>query len=115
MTSRGSPRSSICAGGHGSLLAAILQAQPSVQGILLDIPAGAPVGTLSMQMQNAWLAFARTGSPRMAQLPDWEPHTIPHRCTMLPGATSAAVDAPYEPERRFWASRAADSALRQAP
>ena len=30
------------------------------------VPAGSPVGELPTQMQDAWIAFARTGSPRTA-------------------------------------------------
>jgi para-nitrobenzyl esterase len=73
--------------------------------------AGSLVGTLPSQMQDAWIAFARTGSPQTAQLPDWEPYTVPRRCTMLLDATSGSRDAPYEAERRFWELHAPASAL----
>ena len=39
------------------------------------VPAGSPVGALPELMQDAWVAFARTGSPRTRDLPDWEPYT----------------------------------------
>jgi para-nitrobenzyl esterase len=78
------------------------------------VPAGAPVGGLSARMQDAWIAFARTGSPKTAALPGWEPYTASRRCTMLLGATSGPVDAPYEAERRFWADRAVGGKGRQA-
>jgi hypothetical protein len=56
-------------------------------------------------MQDAWVAFARTGNPRTAALPDWEPFTATRRTTMLLDTTSCrAVNAPYETERRFWAN-----------
>jgi len=76
-------------------------------------PAGLPVGTLSSRMQDAWIAFARSGSPRTPELQGWEPYTVPRRCTMLLGTTIGPVDAPYEAERRFWATHAAPSAPRQ--
>ena len=76
------------------------------------VPAGSPIGTLAAQMQDAWIAFARSGSPQTPQLQGWEPYTVPRRCTMLFGATSGPVDAPYEAERRFWATHAAASAPR---
>lgn len=79
------------------------------------VPAGAAVGDLSAQMQDAWLAFARTGSPQTAALPGWEPYTVPRRSTMLLGMMSGPVDAPNEAERRFWADRAVGSAERQTP
>lgn len=78
------------------------------------VPAGAAVGDLSAQMQDAWLAFARTGSPQTAALPGWEPYTAARRSTMLLGMTSGPVDAPYEAERRFWADQAVGGKGRQA-
>jgi para-nitrobenzyl esterase len=66
------------------------------------VPPSAEVERLSRQMQDAWVAFARTGSPRTAALPDWEPYAAARRSTMLLGTSCRAVDAPYEPERRFW-------------
>ena len=79
------------------------------------IPADAPVGTLPAQMQDAWLAFARTGSPQTPQLRDWEPYTAPRRRTMLLGATCGPVDAPHDDERRFWATRTGTSAPQATP
>ncbi len=74
------------------------------------VPAEAKVGILTAQMQDAWIVFARTGSPQTPELPGWEPYTVPRRCTMLLGMPSGPVDAPYEAERDFWAARAAASA-----
>ena len=70
------------------------------------MPAGSPVGRLSEQMQDAWIAFARTGSPRTPELSGWEPYTPDRRSTMLLGTTTGPVDAPYEAERRLWADPA---------
>ena len=78
------------------------------------VPAGSPVGRLSEQMQDAWIAFARTGSPRTSELSGWEPYTPERRSTMLLGTTCGPVDAPYEAERRFWADRTPVSAARPA-
>jgi para-nitrobenzyl esterase len=69
------------------------------------VPDGSPVGTLPTRMQDAWIAFARRGTPQTTDIPAWEPYTASRRATMLLGDTSALVDAPYETERRFWASR----------
>ena len=63
----------------------------------------AEVERLSEQMQDAWIAFARTGSPRTTHLPDWVPYTAARRSTMLLDTSCRAVDAPFETERRFWA------------
>ncbi len=57
---------------------------------------------LSERMQGAWLAFARTGSPRSESLPEWQPYAPPRRATMLLGEHPQLVDAPQEPERAFW-------------
>jgi para-nitrobenzyl esterase len=69
------------------------------------VPAGTPVGALPELMQDAWVAFARTGSPRTRDLPGWEPYTAARRTTMLLGTTTGSVDAPNEAERRFWDAR----------
>ncbi len=58
---------------------------------------------LSERMQDAWLAFARSGSPRTESLPAWEPYAPPRRATMLLGELCEQVDAPRETERAFWA------------
>jgi para-nitrobenzyl esterase len=58
------------------------------------VTAGSPVGALPAQIQDAWIAFARTGSPQTADFPDWEPYAVPRRRTMLLGATSGPEDAP---------------------
>ncbi len=50
---------------------------------------------LSRQLSGAWAAFARSGDPRHAGLPDWQPYTLERRTTMvLDGAESRAVDDP---------------------
>lgn len=69
------------------------------------VPAGSSVGTLPGQMQDAWVAFARTGSPRTRDLPGWEPYTAARRTTMLLGPTTGSMDAPNEAERCFWDAR----------
>jgi para-nitrobenzyl esterase len=74
---------------------------PDARGFVTPSP---KVEQLSHQMQDAWVAFARTGSPRTHDLPDWEPYTPERRSTMLLDTSCRAVDAPYEAERRFWAS-----------
>jgi para-nitrobenzyl esterase len=88
--------------GHGVEL-------PFVFGVSNDIPDARgfvtpsdEVDRLSQQMQDAWVAFARTGSPRTGALRDWEPYTAARRSTMLLDRECRTVDAPYEVERRFW-------------
>jgi para-nitrobenzyl esterase len=69
------------------------------------VPAGSPVGELPTQMQDAWIAFARTGNPQTNALADWAPYTASRRTTMLLGPSCGPVDAPFEAERRLWDAR----------
>lgn len=77
---------------------------PFVFGTLVDPRLAMFAGTgpepeaLSTRMQDAWLAFARHGSPGA----DWPAYDAARRATMLFGAESGVADAPYEPERAFW-------------
>jgi len=67
------------------------------------VPSSPEVEQLSHRIQDAWIAFARTGSPRTTHLLDWDPYTAQRRSTMLLGTSCHSVDAPYESERRYWA------------
>jgi para-nitrobenzyl esterase len=69
------------------------------------VPAGSPVGELPTQIQDAWIAFARTGSPQTAALAGWQPYTAGRRSTMLLGPSCGPVEAPFEAERRLWDAR----------
>jgi para-nitrobenzyl esterase len=62
--------------------------------------AGAAVDKLAAQMQDAWIAFARTGSPGTPGLA-W-PAYGKERKTMVLGETSRIEEAPYEAERSAW-------------
>jgi len=57
---------------------------------------------LSEWVQDAWLAFARTGTPASAGLEDWPAYDRARRSTMLLGRECGAEEAPLEQERRFW-------------
>ena len=77
----------------------------------LDLPgmetfvgAGDAVGLLSRRMQDAWLAFARTGDPATGDLDPW-PQYGRERTTMVLDATCGLEDAPLDAERAFWDSR----------
>ena len=52
-------------------------------------------------MQDAWLAFARTGEPSCESLGEW-PLYGNSRKTMILGKDSHVETAPYEEERRIW-------------
>jgi para-nitrobenzyl esterase len=57
---------------------------------------------LAAQMQDAWLAFARSGDPSCESLGAWPAYTQARRSTMIFDATSAVEQAPFEEERRAW-------------
>jgi para-nitrobenzyl esterase len=65
---------------------------------------GGAVQRLSAQMMDAWIAFARTGTPATAALPAWPAYTADHRATMVFDTSVSVVDAPLEAERAVWAS-----------
>jgi para-nitrobenzyl esterase len=81
---------------------------PFVFGTLATSELGAIAGrtpaaqALSERMQDAWLAFARTGRPRAAGLPEWPAYAPPRRATMVFADPPKVVDAPQEPERAVW-------------
>ena len=79
------------------------------------VPAVSPVGSLSERMQDAWIAFARTGSPQTPDLPAWARYAAPGRTTMLLGPACGSVDAPNDAERQFWATRAGAGAALVTP
>ncbi|HEY8155807.1 MAG TPA: carboxylesterase/lipase family protein [Myxococcota bacterium] len=70
-----------------------------VQRFVGDHPAAAGV---SLRMQDAWLAFARTGVPASPDLGDWPRYDAARRATMLFGEECRVEDAPFEAERAFW-------------
>lgn len=63
---------------------------------------GAAAEKLATQIQDAWLAFARSGDPSCASIGDWSPYTEARRATMIFGETTRLEDAPYDAERRAW-------------
>ena len=72
-----------------------------VPAVQMFTGAGTEVETLSTQMQQAWLSFARSGDPAQGGLewPRWDPAG---RSTMVFGHRSAAVDGPRNEELAIW-------------
>ncbi|HEY0682619.1 MAG TPA: carboxylesterase/lipase family protein [Steroidobacter sp.] len=56
------------------------------------------------QMSEAFLAFARTGKPTHAGIPEWRPYELPARATMVFDASSQLVDDPRGEERKLFAA-----------
>jgi len=59
---------------------------------------------LARKMSAAWVAFARTGNPNHASLPQWEPWNPTRWPTMVFGREVRAVDDPWGEERRAMAA-----------
>lgn len=62
---------------------------------------GPDAEALSRKMQDAWLAFARTGDPGCKSIGKW-PLYGKRRLTMILGKDCHMEEAPYEEERRAW-------------
>jgi para-nitrobenzyl esterase len=58
---------------------------------------------VSATMQQALLAFARSGDPNYSGLPRWQPYSMARRQTMVFDATSRLEDDPRGAERRLFA------------
>lgn len=55
------------------------------------------------QMSDAFIAFARTGNPNHAGLPQWRPYELANRATMVFDAQSELVNDPRAEERKLFA------------
>lgn len=63
-----------------------------------------PPAKLRDAMQDAWIAFARTGDPNQKGLPTWPRYDREHRATMTFNETCTVVDDPGRDDRLFWES-----------
>jgi para-nitrobenzyl esterase len=77
-----------------------LRSDPGSAALIGNLVAAEP---LSHMMQDALLAFARTGDPSTSSLA-WPAYAPPRRLTMIFERRSMARDAPREAERQFWDS-----------
>jgi para-nitrobenzyl esterase len=57
---------------------------------------------LGMQVQDAWLAFAKTGDPSHTSAGEWPPYEPQRRHTKLLDHPCQTVSAPFEHERLVW-------------
>src|SRR6204780_3265210 len=63
---------------------------------------GPAADALATQMQDAWLAFARTGDPSCESAGKWKPYDEASRATMVFGANPKLEETPRDEERRAW-------------
>jgi para-nitrobenzyl esterase len=74
-------------------------------GVELFTGGGSDALALSAKMQDAWLAFARTGNPSTPELGEWPRYDGARRSTMVLGPDARVEDAPMDEERAFWDGR----------
>ncbi|PYO30187.1 MAG: hypothetical protein DMD86_13755, partial [Candidatus Rokuibacteriota bacterium] len=57
---------------------------------------------LAERIQDAWIAFARTGQPSHPGIGEWPSYDPVRRTTMILGRECRLEEAPREPERAVW-------------
>lgn len=73
--------------------------QPQMEAFL---GAGPAPSELADQVQDAWIAFARTGDPNHPGLPEWPAYEPGRRATMEFAEPCRVVDDPMASERKLW-------------
>ena len=63
---------------------------------------GPEARALAARIQDAWIAFARTGRPGHPGLDEWPAYDASRRRTMILDRRCRVESAPREPERAFW-------------
>ena len=63
---------------------------------------GPEAETLAERTMDAWLGFARSGTPSHPGLPDWRAFEPDARQTMLLGRECQLVSDPFAVERAAW-------------
>jgi para-nitrobenzyl esterase len=67
------------------------------------MPESVSRGDLAARMSEAWIAFARSGSPNHAAIPAWPAYTMEERKTMIFDRDVSLVEAdPCGEERAIW-------------
>ena len=73
-----------------------------IPGMTAFAGTGPAAEKLATQMQDAWLAFARSGDPTCESVGTWKAYDETHRATMVFNATTKLEDAPRDQERSAW-------------
>jgi para-nitrobenzyl esterase len=63
---------------------------------------GPEADALAARIQDAWIAFARTGNPSHPGIGEWPAYDARRRATMILGPRCRVEEAPRETERAFW-------------
>lgn len=66
-------------------------------------PPTSDTAALSNTMAETWLAFARSGNPNNAAIPQWRPYETSDRTTMIFDVPPHVENDPYQAEREFMA------------
>lgn len=76
----------------------------SIRNAVMRATLGAPRSAqrLCDRVQDAWVAFARNGSPEHDALPDWPAYSRGSRSTMGLGSECFLQEDPHERARDFW-------------
>jgi para-nitrobenzyl esterase len=61
-----------------------------------------PPQKLADTMQNAWIAFAKTGDPNNGSMPNWPTYDQRTRATMILDVNASVQDDPYSADRVLW-------------
>lgn len=67
-------------------------------------PRTAQTDAMSEAMAETWLAFARSGNPNNAAVPQWAPYNVNDRATMIFDVPPRVANDPFMAEREFMAS-----------
>ena len=70
--------------------------------------------SLSRRLQDAWLAFAKSGDPDGAGETSWPSYDLARRATRVFDVRDRVVDAPGEAARRFWDDLRSEAVEREA-
>jgi para-nitrobenzyl esterase len=85
---------------HGSEIAFVLDNTRNMPVLTHDLP---QAHALAAKMNAAWIAFARTGSPRVDELPEWPAYDTTTRATMLLDNACKVQNDPDREARLLWA------------
>jgi para-nitrobenzyl esterase len=87
---------------HGLDIPFVFGTAASLPGLRSFVGEGPAVEKLSLEMQDAWTSFARSGDPGHAGLGSWPAFDPARAASMVFGPESRVVDGPQQDELAFW-------------